>query len=155
MAELNPDLLEQAKELNIEVTENATNEALQAAIDEVLAEDGKTPDAGQSVVAALRETYREVIGKNAFNGWDAFELQKRIDAVRPGGTPPTEPARRDPLDHDGNGKKGGVVAKTFAYRINRDFWDEAGDRHPKGEILDLTAEDAQDGLESGALSRVK
>lgn len=112
MAELNPDLLKQAEELDIEVTDAATDETLKAAIDEVLAEDaGKTTD---------------------------------------------------PLDHDGNGKKGGSKAKaktpgakTFPYRINRDFWDDAGDRHPKGEILELTAEDAQDGLESGALSRVK
>lgn len=45
--------------------------------------------------------------------------------------------------------------KTQPFRINRDYWDEAGDRHRKGEIVELSAEDALDGLESGALSRVK
>jgi hypothetical protein len=28
---------------------------------------------------ALRAKYKEALGKNAFNGWDAAELQKRID----------------------------------------------------------------------------
>src|SRR5690606_30868646 len=104
------DLLAQAAELNIEVTDNATNDALKAAIDEVLAEDAD---------------------------------------------------KRDPLDHDGDGKKGGSKAakksgpKTYAYRINRDFWDEEGERFRKGTVIEMTADDAQDGLESGAVSRVK
>lgn len=113
MTGINPDLLKQAAELNIEVTGNATEEALQAAIDEVLAEDASSKP-------------------------------------------------RDPLDHDGDGKKGGskpkakpAAAKTYPYCINRDFWDEHGERHRKGTIVEMTADDAQDGLESGALSRVK
>lgn len=155
MAEQNPDLLKQAAELNIEVTETATDEAIQAAIDEVLAEDGKTPEAGQSVIGALRETYREVIGKNAFNGWDAVELQKRIDAVRPGTAP-----GRDPLDHDGDGKKGGSKPKAkapalIAVQVRRDFWDQTGTRHRKGSVVEVSVDAALDGVEVGALSRVR
>lgn len=110
-SELDADLLAQAAELNIEVTDTATNEALKAAIDEVLAEDA---------------------GKAG-----------------------------DPLDHDGDGKKGGSKVakksgpKSYAYRINRDFWDENGERYRKGQIIEMTADEAQDGLESGAISRVK
>lgn len=111
-ADIDADLLKQAEELNIEVTDNATTAALQAAIDEVLAEDA---------------------AKN-----------------------------RDPLDHDGDGKKGGpkagkkaVTAKAFPYRINRDYWDDNAVRHRKGKVVEMTAEEAQDGLESGAISRVK
>lgn len=116
-SELDADLLAQAAELNIEVTDTATNEALKAAIDEVLAEDaGKT---------------------------------------------------RDPLDHDGDGKKGGSKAakksgpKAYSYRVNRDFWTANPDdpdnpiRTRKGTIVEMTADEAQDGLESGAISRVK
>tara|TARA_R110000764_G_scaffold35137_2_gene78442 strand:- start:402 stop:701 length:300 start_codon:yes stop_codon:yes gene_type:complete len=39
--------------------------------------------------------------------------------------------------------------------ILRDFWDKDGKRQPAGKEVDLTAEDAMDGVESGALSRVK
>lgn len=47
------------------------------------------------------------------------------------------------------------TGKTQPFRINRDYWDESGERHRKGEIVELSADDALDGLESGALSRVK
>lgn len=33
----------------------------------------------------LRAQYKEVVGKNAFTGWDAAELQKRIDDHMAGG----------------------------------------------------------------------
>lgn len=61
-------------------------------------------------------------------------------------------------DHDGDGKVGGSKKKAdrlVAVRILRDFWDEAGERHRKGEIMEVTAEEAMDGIEAGALSRVK
>lgn len=100
MAEINADLLKQAAELNIEVTESATNEALQAAIDAVLSEDA------EEAKAKAKKT--------------------RAPAV-----------------------------KMFPYRINRDFWDEKAVRHRKGGIVEMTAEEAQDGLEAGAITRVK
>lgn len=46
------------------------------------------------------------------------------------------------------------VAK-HAFRINRDFWDEQGNRHYKGTIVELTADEALEGVENGILSRLK
>lgn len=103
-ADIDADLLKQAEELNILVTDEATAEAVQAAIDATLAED-----------AAAEAEKPKAKGKKA-----------KEDAP-----------------------------KSYAYRINRDFWDEDGKRHRKGLIVEMTADEAQDGLESGALARVK
>lgn len=40
---------------------------------------GSTSATGDDI-AALRADYREALGKAPFNGWDADELRKRIDA---------------------------------------------------------------------------
>lgn len=151
-SDLDPELLKQAEELNIEVTDEATNEALKAAIDEVLEEDGAAEPAAD--IAKLRADYKALTGKNAFNGWDAAELQKRLDA---GGAKPSAPAKqkKQPLDHDGNGKKGGAVGRTVSVHVKRDFWDENGERTRKGSIVDVSVEAALDGIEAGALSRVR
>jgi hypothetical protein len=45
--------------------------------------------------------------------------------------------------------------KLVRCRILRDRWDEDGKRHPKGTEVDVPAEAAMDGMESGALERVK
>lgn len=45
--------------------------------------------------------------------------------------------------------------KTFPYMVVRDQWDADGNRITKGTQVDLTAEQAMDGVESGALARVK
>src|SRR5690606_20602595 len=58
-------------------------------------------------------------------------------------------------DHDGDGKTGGAKAQTVPVRINRDFWDTEGVRQRKGNVIEVTIEEAFNGLESGALSRVK
>ena len=39
--------------------------------------------------------------------------------------------------------------------IVRDFWDDEGTRHVAGTEIDIAVEAALDGIESGALSRVK
>ena len=57
--------------------------------DEVAVADGTVqvaPSADGGDIAALRAEYREALGKAAFNGWDAAELRKRIDAQD--GAPP-------------------------------------------------------------------
>lgn len=46
-------------------------------------------------------------------------------------------------------------AQTVSVRINRDFWDSKGERHRKGTVIDVSVEEALDGAETGALSRVK
>ena len=127
MADLDPELLKQAEELNTEVTDAATNEALKAAIDEVLAEDEVGP------------------------------------AGAPPGRPPKGEKLRDPLDHDGDGKKGGskvskkggAAPALIAVHVNRDYWDENGERTRKGSIVEVSVEAALDGVEVGALSRVR
>jgi hypothetical protein len=153
MSDLNPDLLKQAEELNIQVTESATNEALQKAIDEVLAEDGAGAS-GKSVIETLRAAYKSVTGKKAFNGWDAAELQKRIDAS---GEQPAKPASAPAPK-----KQSAEPAKSMIpMAINRDIWVDNPDnpdepiRHRRGKIMEFTIDDAMAGLESGALSRVK
>ena len=40
-------------------------------------------------------------------------------------------------------------------RIMRDYWDEDGVRQRAGQEIDVPAEEAMDGVETGALSRVK
>lgn len=45
--------------------------------------------------------------------------------------------------------------KLIPVRINRDFWDSEGTRHRKGTVVEVPVEAALDGVESGALSRVK
>ncbi|MCZ7502031.1 hypothetical protein [Agrobacterium sp. ST15.13.015] len=141
-SDIDPDLLKQAEELNIEVTDTATAEAVKEAIDAALAEDA----AAAASVAKLRADYKELVGKNAFNGWDAEELQKRIDAALAG-----NPQPQDPAPVAATSRK----PKTMSFKIERDFWDENGDRHRAGSIVEMTAEDALAGIESGAISRVK
>lgn len=147
MAEQNPDLLKQAAELNIQVTENATDEAIQAAIDEVLAEDGGAT--APVDIATLRANYKAATGKPAFNGWDAAELQKRIETS--GAAQTAKPAKQP--------KAAAQVAKTDAalipVQVRRDFWDENGERHRKGTIVEVSVNAALDGVETGALSRVR
>ena len=48
-----------------------------------------------------------------------------------------------------------MADKTIKCVILRDFWDAEGNRQRAGQEIDLPAEDALDGVESGALSRVK
>lgn len=146
-ADLEPDLLKQAEELNIEVTDAATNETLKAAIDEVLAEDGAKQRA--DVVATLRAAYKAATGKSAFNGWDAAELQKRIDAA---GGQPAVPAAKAPKPA---GKPETAASRGIPVLVNRDYWDVGGNRIRKGSVVEVSVEDALDGVESGALSRVK
>lgn len=43
----------------------------------------------------------------------------------------------------------------FACRVERDYWPEADHRVRAGTIVHLDAVEAMDGIESGALSRVK
>lgn len=141
--DLDPELLKQAEELNIEVTDAATDETLKAAIDEVLAEDG----GGAVDLAKLREAYKVALGKNAFNGWDAAELQKRIDAA---GAPKPAAATTVPAKPSKQ-----AAPHLVAVSVRRDFWDESGERHRKGTVVEVSVEAALDGVEVGALSRVR
>lgn len=45
--------------------------------------------------------------------------------------------------------------KLIPVQIKRDFWDADGKRHRKGTVVEVPVEAALDGVESGALARVK
>jgi hypothetical protein len=85
----------------------------------------------------------EELGIDVDGRWSDKRLQDEIDKAL--GAPKAEdkPAPQPPAE------------KKIPVRINRDFWDEAGERHRKGQIVEVSVEAALDGAESGALSRVK
>lgn len=45
--------------------------------------------------------------------------------------------------------------RLIPVRIMRDFWDNEGKRHHKGTVVEVPVDAALEGVESGALSRVK
>lgn len=108
-------------------------------------------------IAKLRADYAELVGKPPFNGWGAEELQKRIDAAlsdQPSGNDGAadESAGAQDTAPKGKAKR---AEKLIPVRINRDFWDAEGNRHRKGTVVEVPVEAALDGVETGALSRVK
>lgn len=48
-----------------------------------------------------------------------------------------------------------MTEKLVKVRIERDFWDADGTRHRAGTEVDVPVDAALDGVETGALSRVK
>ena len=48
-----------------------------------------------------------------------------------------------------------MAERKFTYVVQRDVWTAEGKRVRKGTEAELTAEQAQDGVESGALKRLK
>lgn len=100
------------------------------------------------------KTQAEELGIKVDGRWSEERLHQEIDKAL--GAPQVEPFGGNG-DHDGDGKAGGSVKaeRLIPVRINRDFWDANGERHRKGSIMDATVEEALDGAESGALSRVK
>lgn len=99
----------------------------------------------------------EELGIKVDGRWKDDRIQSEIDAKL--SEAPHE--RSDPLDHDGDGKKGGTAPAMIPMAINRDIWvDNPNDpddpiRHRRGKVMEFTIDDAMAGLESGALSRVK
>ena len=97
----------------------------------------------------------EELGIKVDGRWNDERLQEEIDKALS-----AEPKKAEPFggkgDHDGDGKAGGsAAAKLVPVMIKRDFWDANGARHRKGTIFDATVDEALDGVESGALARVK
>ncbi|HET7413890.1 MAG TPA: helix-hairpin-helix domain-containing protein [Pararhizobium sp.] len=75
------------------------------------------------------------------NDW---RLQAKSLMIRdPDGNPPSTDAPKSSTE------------KLIPVRINRDFWDADGKRHRKGTVVEVPVEAALDGVETGALSRVK
>lgn len=52
-------------------------------------------------------------------------------------------------------KKQAPKERLIPVRIERDFWDAEGKRHRKGTVVEVPVDAALEGVESGALSRVK
>lgn len=48
-----------------------------------------------------------------------------------------------------------MAEKTVKCMIARDYWDDDGERHAAGTEVEIPIEAALDGVESGALVRVK
>lgn len=109
----------------------------------------------------------EELGIKVDGRWSEAKLREEIDkalaapADSDGGN---HPGMNNPQpfggkgDHDGDGKAGGSVKQTerlIPVKIERDFWDAEGNRHRKGAIVEVSVEAALDGVETGALSRVK
>lgn len=110
----------------------------------------------------------EALGIKIDGRWSDERIQHEIDKVH---AEAKRAEKAEPFggegDHDGDGKPGGSVrpgvidgtlpakAVLLPFRINRDFWDDTGARHRKKSIVEMTAEEALDGIETGALSRVK
>lgn len=63
---------------------------------------------------------------------------------------PTDPTPQPPVQQAPKAK-----GKMIPVRIKRDFWDGNGERHRKGTVIEVPVEEALDGIEAGALSRVK
>lgn len=79
--------------------------------------------------------------------WGDERIQSEIDKAL--GKEP------DPLDHDGDGKKGGAAPALIAVHVLRDVWDGDGNRHSKGSVVEVPVNDAMDGIEAGVMSRVR
>lgn len=81
----------------------------------------------------------EELGIKVDARWGEQRLQSEIDRALGA---PAAPAKAD------------VV---ITVRVNRDFWVSAGEagRIRKGQVIELPLERALDGIESGAVSRVK
>jgi hypothetical protein len=79
------------------------------------------------------------LGISVDNRWGEERLQQEIDKAL------GEPKRGD--------KK--PAANLIPMRVNRDVWDADGNRHRKGSVIELPVDEAMDGIEAGALSRVK
>lgn len=96
----------------------------------------------------------EELGIKVDGRWKDDRIQSEIDKA-------LGETANDPLDHDGDGKKGGAAPAMIPMAINRDIWVDNPDnpdepiRHRRGKIMEFTVDDAMAGLESGALARVK
>ncbi|WP_454916544.1 hypothetical protein [Xanthobacter sediminis] len=74
----------------------------------------------------------EALGIDIDNRWGEARLKKEIAAHTP------------------------QVPVQRPFRVARDYWPaDGGERVRKGAIVELTADEALDGLESGALTRVR
>ena len=94
----------------------------------------------------------EELGIKVDGRWSDDRLQQEIDKVLAGEAPQPFGGKGD---HDGDGKAGGAAPALIPVMVKRDFWDASGERHRKGTVVEVTYEAALDGVEAGALTRVK
>lgn len=87
----------------------------------------------------------EIVG-----GWIAL-AKGGIDGDGGGSNANTGPLEGD---HGGGGEAGAAMA-LIPVKVLRDFWDKNGGRHRKGTVVEVSINEALDGVESGSLSRVK
>jgi hypothetical protein len=77
----------------------------------------------------------EGLGIKVDGRWSDERIQQEIDKAL--AAPPAPPERLIPV------------------RVNRDFWDDKGERFRKGSVVEVSVDAALNGVESGAFSRVK
>lgn len=84
----------------------------------------------------------EELGIKIDGRWSEDRLREEVDKALLGGGP------ESPDDNQ-------TTERLIPVKIERDFWDAEGNRHRKGAIVEVSVEAALDGVETGALSRVK
>jgi len=92
-------------------------------------------------LVALREQYSDKFGKKPFHGWDEAQLTAKL----------AEDVAHDPLDHDGDGKKGGSVASVKVV-LKRSHW-IGEERHDPPEVLSVDIDTAMRLIEKGVAGR--
>lgn len=87
----------------------------------------------------LRSDYKELVGRNPFAGWDAIELQKRIDVALAG--------------NGSQGDEDGAAGKSVPVKLLYDVWLKDDDRTPAGATLDLPVQQAKTLIAAGKAER--
>ena len=101
-----------------------------------------TDETENTVLKELRVYYRQLAGKKEHHSWDEDELRGKI------------------ADLEGSQEERATVEPkekraTIAVAVKRDFWDENEVRQPAGTVIEVSVEEALDGVERGHFVRVR
>lgn len=137
------DLKKQAEELGIKVDGRWSDERLREEIDNALEEPGELAEARSRRESAEKAAQRREEKANSArtDAKAAIEAAEKAESAAAKEAEKAESRRWQ--------------SQPITVKVNRDFWDEAGNRHRKGIILDVPLDAALDGIETGKLSRVK
>jgi hypothetical protein len=91
-------------------------------------------------IAKLRADYEQLFGKRPFPGWDAKEIQKRIDDNLAGTDDAPKPVKAE------------KPAQTVPVKLLRAYWPET-ERVEAGTKMNLTVAEAKRLIEAGVAER--